>query len=174
MRCRTAVALTVATVSLAACGGDDTPLPPLVVSPQWMPLVVDTAGNIAMRRMGMWVDTANVTTSPAGYALTAQRMHVDMKIGGMTTSMQMRTEIDCAGKRIRVIGLDSMTASVKGVALPDSVARKAMADQSAKASTDTTWKAATDGLNATMVTAVCAKVAAAPAAPAPAATAPAP
>lgn len=141
--------------SLIACSGDTTPLPPLSVGPQWMPLMLDTTGNLMMRRVALWVDTAHVTTSAAGYAVTAQKMQMDMKIGGMSTGMQMRTEFDCTGKRSRVIGIDSMTAMVKGVALPDSIARQAMAQQSAKAS-DTTWRTSADG--DPMLTAVCAKV----------------
>jgi hypothetical protein len=146
--------------SLTACGGDKTPLPPLAVGPEWMPLVLDTTGNMMLRRMAVWIDTAHVTTSPAGYAVTSQKMQMDMKIGGMSTSMQMRTEIDCSGKRYRVIGMDSMTASMKGVALPDSVARQAMAQQSARA-TDTTWRevAASDGKDPSILTAVCARTA---------------
>lgn len=148
--------------TLVACGGDTTPLPPLAVGPQWMPLILDTTGNMMLRRMAIWVDTAHVTTSPAGFAVTSQKMLMDMKIGGMSTSMQMRTEIDCSARRYRVIGMDSMTASMKGVALPDSVARQAMAQQSAKA-TDTTWRdvTGTDGQNPMMLSAVCAKAAAA-------------
>jgi hypothetical protein len=157
-------------LSLAACGGDNTPLPPISVGPQWMPLMMDTTGNLMMRRMAVWVDTANVSQSPAGFALASQKMLMDMKIGGMSTSMQMRTEFDCAGKRMRVVGLDSMTASMKGVAMPDSIARQAMAQQASQASTDTTWKPVGEGagMNGTMLSAVCAKAAAtAPAAPKP-------
>jgi hypothetical protein len=152
--------------ALTACAGDKTPLPPLAVGPEWMPLVLDTTGNMMLRRMAVWIDTAHVTTSATGYAVTSQKMQMDMKIGGMSTSMQMRTEIDCSGKRYRVVGMDSMTASMKGVPLPDSVARQAMAQQSAKA-TDTTWRevAAADGKNPSMLTAVCAKAAAQPSTP---------
>ncbi|MDZ7632875.1 MAG: hypothetical protein U5K74_16435 [Gemmatimonadaceae bacterium] len=146
---------------LVACGGDDTPLKPLAVGPQWMPVLLDTAGNIVMRRMAIWVDTANVGASPAGFALASQRMQMDMKIGGMSTTMQMRHEIDCAGKRFRTVGIDSMSAVMNGTPLPDSIARQALAQQSAKAS-DTTWQSisSTDGPNGSMLTAVCAKAAA--------------
>jgi hypothetical protein len=155
-------------VSLAACGGDTTPLPPLSVGPEWMPLMLDTTGNLMMRRVAMWVDTAHVTQSPEGYARVAQKMAMDMKIGGMSTSMQMRTEIDCAGKRMRITGLDSMSASMKGVPMPDSVARQAVEQGAQK--TDTAWKAVPDGsgANGTMLTTVCSKTAAlAPAASSP-------
>jgi hypothetical protein len=154
---RPAVAV-VLCLTLAACGGDTTPLPPITVGPEWMPLMMDTTGNLMMRRMALWVDTSRVTKTASGYALTSQKVLMDMKIGGMSTSMQMRTEIDCAGKRMRMVGIDSMTASMKGVALPDSVARQAMAQQSAKAAADTTWKPVSDGsgANGLMLTAVCA------------------
>jgi hypothetical protein len=149
-------------LALAACGGDNTPLPPITVGSQWMPLMMDTTGNLMLRRMAVWVDTAHVAQSPAGYALVSQKMMMDMKIGGMSTSMQMRTEIDCAGKRMRVVGLDSMTASMKGVPMPDSIARQAMAQQASQASTDTTWKTVGEaaGTNGTMLSAICAKAAA--------------
>jgi hypothetical protein len=154
--------------SLAACGGDTTPLPPLSVGPQWMPVMLDTTGNVVMRRMAIWVDTANVTTSAGGYALTSQKMQMDMKIGGMSTSMQMRTEVDCGGKRHRVVRMDSMTASMKGVPMPDSVARQAMAQQTAKGA-DSTWQesgAMFNGGCAKVANAVAAPAAATPAAPA--------
>jgi hypothetical protein len=112
------------------------------------------------------VDTAHVSASPAGYAVVAQKMQMDMKLGGMSTSMQMRNEIDCTAKKMRTVGMDSMSASMKGVPVPDSVAKQAVSQQSGKMS-DTTWRDVTDG---PMLTAVCAKVATAavPAAPAPA------
>lgn len=155
------IAAAVLACSLIGCGGDTTPLPPLAVGPEWMPLMLDTTGNVMMRRMALWVDTAHVTTSAGGFAVASQKMQMDMKIGGMSTSMQMRTEIDCAGKRYRVVGIDSMAASMKGVPMPDSVARQAMAQQSAKG-TDTTWKdvSGTDGMYGSMLTTVCARVAA--------------
>lgn len=157
-------------LSLTACGGDTTPLPPLTVGPEWMPVMMDTTGNIVMRRMAMWVDTQHVTRSPAGYALTAQRMHMDMKMGGISTTMRTKMEMDCAGRRYRMAGLDSMSASMKGTPMPDSVAKQAMAQQSGKLN-DTTWIAVAQndaGDNGTMFTAVCARAAAAAPAPAPA------
>jgi hypothetical protein len=125
-----------------------------------MSLVLDTTGNLVMRRMGVWVDTAHVTQSPEGYARVSQKMMMDMKIGGMSTSMVMRTEIDCGGRRTRVTGMDSMTASMKGVPMPDSVARQA-AQQSAQ-KVDTAWRAVPEGAGAqaVMLTAVCARSAA--------------
>jgi hypothetical protein len=145
--------------TLMACGGDKTPLPPLNVGPQWMPLSLDTTGNMMLRRMAVWIDTAHVTTSAAGFALTSQKTQMDMKIGGMSTGMQLRTEIDCNGKRFRVLGMDSMTVTMKGVAVPDSIAKQAAAQQSGKM-TDTTWRAvgAGDRENTAMLTAVCAKL----------------
>jgi len=152
-------------LSLAACGGDTTPLPPLAVGPEWLPTMMDTTGNIMMRRMAMWVDTLHVTRSPAGYAMTAQRMHMDMKMGGISTTMRTKMEVDCAGKRYRMAGLDSMAATVKGTPLPDSVARQAVGQQTEKLN-DTTWRDA----DTPMVSAVCARLApdsaAPPAAPA--------
>lgn len=147
-------------ILVAGCGGDTTPLPPLAAGPQWMPIVFDTTGNMMMRRMAIWIDTAHVTTSAAGYAVTAQKMQMDMKLGGMSTGMQMRTEFDCSAKRYRVIGMDSMSASVKGVAVPDSVARQAVAQQSATFG-DTNWLDVTGaaGTGGAMLAAVCAKVA---------------
>jgi hypothetical protein len=148
-------------LSLTACGGDDKPLPPLTVGPEWMPVMMDTTGNIMMRRMAMWVDTQHVTRSPAGYALTAQRMHMDMKMGGISTTMRTKMEMDCAGRRYRMAGLDSMGATVNGTPMPDSVAKQAVAQQTDKIN-DTTWIAAPQGAgeNAAMVTAVCARLAA--------------
>jgi hypothetical protein len=169
MNMRTAVVALLA-LSLTACGGDTTPLPPLTVGPEWMPVMMDTTGNIVMRRMAMWVDTQHVTRSPAGYALTAQRMHMDMKMGGISTTMRTKMEMDCAGRRYRMAGLDSMSASMKGTPMPDSVAKQAMAQQSGKLN-DTTWIAVAPndaGDNGTMFTAVCARAAAAAPAPAPA------
>lgn len=147
---------------LTACSGDNTDLPPLAVGPQWMPVLLDTTGNIVMRRMPIWVDTVSVIASPAGYAIVSQQMQMDMKIGGMSTRMQMRHQIDCAGARFRTVGIDSMTAVMNGTPLPDSIARQALAQQSAKA-TDTTWQSVTAaaGPNGSMLTAFCAKAAAA-------------
>ncbi len=144
-------------LSLAACGGDSAPLPPLTVGPEWLPTMMDTSGNIMMRRMVIWVDTVNVSKSPAGYAMTAQRMHMDMKIGDISTTMRTKMEVDCAGKRYRMAGLDSILASVKGTPLPDSLARQAVGQQTEKLN-DTTWLAADAGSNSQMVTAVCARV----------------
>jgi hypothetical protein len=145
--------------SLLACSGDSTPLPPLAVGPQWMPLMLDTAGNFVMRRMALFVDTAHITTNAQGYMQTRQKLHMDMKIGDMSTTMQMRAEIDCRGSRFRIAGMDSITASMKGVAMPDSVARQALAKQQTKAVSDTNWKSvsATDATNAAMLKSVCAK-----------------
>ena len=55
-----------------------------------------------------------------------------------------------------------MTAVMNGTPLPFSIARQVLAQQSAKA-TDTTWQSVTaaDGPNGSMVTAVCARAAAA-------------
>ncbi|MES3036005.1 MAG: hypothetical protein V4813_18520 [Gemmatimonadota bacterium] len=148
-------------LSLVACGGDSTPLPPLAVGPEWMPVMLDTTGNLMMRRMALWVDTAHVTTGASGYAQTLQRMQMDMKIGGMSTTMRMRMEVDCAGARYRTAGLDSMAASMNGTPLPDSVARQAMAQQSEKLK-DTTWRTAgsdASGAGGSFVSAVCAHVA---------------
>lgn len=158
------IVLALLTCALAACGGDKTPLPPLVVGPEWMPLMLDTTGNFVMRRLGMWVDTAHVTRSPAGYAVATQRMQFDMKIGGVSTGMHTRTEFDCAGKRYRAVGLDSVTASVKGVQMADSIARQVNAAQAEKVAADTAWKSAADngGMNTVMLSAVCANVPAAP------------
>jgi hypothetical protein len=147
-------AVAVLALSLAACGGDTTPLPPLTVGPEWLPTMMDTTGNIMMRRMAIWVDTQHVTTSPAGYAMTAQRMHMDMKMGGISTTMRTRMEVDCAGKRFRMAGLDSVAATVKGTPLPDSVAKQAVAQQTGKLN-DTTWRSG----DPTMITAVCARLA---------------
>jgi hypothetical protein len=157
--------------SIVACGGDSAPLPPLANGPAWLPLMLDTTGNMVLRRMATWVDTAHVTTNPEGHAVAAQKMQMDMKIGGMSTTMQMRTEFDCAGQRYRVTGVDSMTATMKGVPMPDSVARTALSQQSGNM-TDTTWRtASSDGASGRMVAAVCQKAgsqaAAAPAAQAP-------
>ncbi len=165
---RTAVVALLA-LSLTACGGDTTPLPPLTVGPEYMPVMVDTTGNIVMRRMAMWVDTQHVTMSATGYAQTVQRMHMDMKMGGISTTMRTKMEMDCAGRRYRMAGLDSMSASVKGTPMPDSLAKQAMAQQSGKLN-DTTWIAVAQGDTGgtgTMFTAVCSRAAAA--APAPAA-----
>ncbi len=165
---RTAVALLA--VTLVACGGDSTPLPPFSVGPEWMPLMLDTTGNLMMRRMAMWVDTQHVTTTPGGFAQTAQRLHMDMKIGGISTTMRTKMDFDCGGTRYRMAGLDSMAATVNGMPLPDSVARQAVAQQSDKLN-DTTWRAVTPGdtgRTGAMFTAVCARAAApavAPAAP---------
>ena len=63
------ISLVLFCVLLTACGADTTPLPPLAVGPQWMPVLLDTTGNIVMRRMAIWVDTGNVTASPAGFAI---------------------------------------------------------------------------------------------------------
>ena len=143
-------------LSLAACGGDSAPLPPLTVGPEWLPTMTDTSGNIMMRRMVIWVDTVNVSKSPAGYAMTAQRMHMDMKIGDISTTMRTQMEVDCVGKRYRMAGLDSVLASVKGRPLPDSLARQAVGQQTEKLN-DTTWRSADAGSNSQMVTAVCAR-----------------
>lgn len=158
---RRPAAVLLCTLALAACGGDNTPLPPIALGPQWMPLMLDTTGNMMLRRMGMWVDTANVTKSAAGVIQTRQKMIMDMKIGGVSTSMQMKSEFDCAGNRYRVAGLDSMSASVKGVPMPDSIARNAMAQQQSKSVSDTNWKTVSpsDATTHTMFTAVCAKAA---------------
>lgn len=168
-------AFAVLALSLAACGGDTTPLPPLSVGPEWMPLMMDTTGNLMMRRMAMWVDTQHVTAVPGGYVQTVQRLHMDMKMGGISTTMRTKMDFDCAGRRYRMAGLDSMAASMNGTPMPDSVAKQAMSQQSGKLS-DTTWRAvtATDtGGTGTMFTAVCARATAA-AAPAAPAAAPAP
>jgi hypothetical protein len=143
--------------SVMACGGDSTPLPPLHVGAQWKPLMLDTTGNMVMRRMALWIDTSRVTVTASGTREVPQQMQMDMKIGGMSTNMQMRVEIDCAGKRYRMVGLDSMSASMKGKPMPDSVAKQVAAQQSSKLS-DTTWRAVTgsDGTNGTMLTTVCA------------------
>jgi hypothetical protein len=145
--------------TLIACSGDSTPLPPIAIGPQWMPLMMDTTGNLMLRRMALFVDTANVTKSASGYMQTRQKLVMDMKMGGMSTTMQMRADLDCAGNRFRIAGMDSMTASIKGVAMPDSVARQAMAQQQTKTVTDTNWKAVAtaSGENAAMLKAVCAK-----------------
>jgi hypothetical protein len=162
---------------LVACSGDTTPLPPLVVDKAWMPMLIDTTGNVMLRRMAIWVDTAHVTTTSAGYALTRQKTQLDMKMGGMSTSMQLRTEIDCTGKRLRMMGIDSIAVTVKGVAMPDSIAKQAAAQQAGKAA-DSTWReVSADPTQQAMVAAVCrntpaaAGAAAAPA-PAPAAAKP--
>lgn len=138
------IALAVLICSLAACAGDSTPLPPLVIGPQCMPLMLDTTGNLVMRRLGMWVDTAHVTMAVSGFAVASQLMQIDMQIGGMSTGMQTRTEIDCAGKRYRVVGLDSMTASIKGVPVADSIAKQVNAAQRASVVGDTAWQSASD------------------------------
>jgi hypothetical protein len=166
-------------VSMSGCfGGDNTPLPPLAIGPQWMPIMLDTTGNVVMRRMGIWLDTANVTTSPLGYSQTRQMMQMDMKIGGMSTNMQMRMEIDCAGQRMRTVGMDSLRATVKGQVVDDATAKQAMAQQSGKIS-DTTWRSiGSEGTSAPMLGAICSKTvagvtdSAAKAQPAPAPAAP--
>lgn len=91
-------------------------------------------------------------------------MQIDRKIGSMSTGMQTRTEFGCVGKRYRVVGLDSMTASIKGVPVADSIAKQVNAAQSAKAVGDTAWKSAPDcgGMTAVMLSAVCAKLTPAP------------
>jgi hypothetical protein len=158
--------------SLTACGGDTTPLPPIAVGPEWYPMMLDTTGNFVMRRLGMWIDTAHVTTQPSGYLLTAQKMVMDMKLGGVSTRMRLVTEVDCSGKRYRVVGMDSLVASVKGVPMSDADAQKAMAGQAANTA-DTVWRTIREsdkGSNA-MLGAICSKGAGA-AASAPAASAP--
>ena len=159
------ISLVVLVSILAACGGDTKPLPPLNVGPEWLTLMLDTTGNLLLRRMGDWVDTMHVSSTPDGHALVSRRMQMDMKIGGISTSMHVRTEIDCAQHRFRSLALDSLSTSMNGVALPDSVAKKAMADQRSKLS-DTTWKSvdAGDGAHGTMLSVACAKLAAAAAA----------
>ena len=148
-------------LSLSACGGDSTPLPPLAVGPEWVPLMMDTTGNLMMRRMALWVDTQHVTTTPDGYAQAVQRMHMDMKMGGISTTLRLKLEVDCAGNRYRVAGLDSVAAVMNGTPLPDSVARQAVAQQS-RSFGDTTWQPI--ALNDTagtgrMYVAVCARAA---------------
>jgi hypothetical protein len=128
---------------LAACGGDATPLPPLAESPGYQRLMLDTAGNLVMRRMAVWVDTARATTTPAGTVASTTRMQMDMKIGAMSIVMNTRTEYDCAGKRTRMGSVDSVAVMVKGQPLPDSVARQVSAAQT-KQMADTSWKAVTD------------------------------
>ena len=88
--------------TVSACGGDSTPLPPMNVGAQWLPLMMDTTGNIVMRRIGMWVDTSRVTVRADGYVTIPQQMLMDMKIGGMSMRMQTRTLIDCVGRRQRI------------------------------------------------------------------------
>lgn len=142
--------------SIVACGRDSTPLPPLVNGPAWLPLLVDTSGNVMVRRMATWVDTAHVATDSVGHAVTTQKVQMDMSIGGLSTVLLMRTEIDCPGQRFRVTRVDSVSATMNGVAMPDSVARRALSQQSGKM-TDTTWRTVTttDGKNASMLAAVC-------------------
>lgn len=165
---RTALTL-LATASLAACGGGDTtPLPPITVGPEWFELMLDTTPNFVMRRVGMWVDTAHVTALPSGYLQASQKMVMDLKLGGVSTRMQMRTEFDCAGRRYRVTGMDSLAATVKGKPMSDADAQKAAAGQS-QAMQDTTWRAVaeSDKGASTMLAAICAKGSAPPAASAP-------
>jgi hypothetical protein len=144
--------------ALTACGGDSTPLPPLAFGPQWMPLMLDTTGNLMLRRMALFVDTANVTTNAQGYRVARQKLQVDMKIGELSTTVQLRAEIDCAGNRFRIAGMDSVSAAIKGVPMPDSAARQAMEQQPNKAVTDTAWKSVNtaDAQNSVMLRAVCA------------------
>ena len=146
--------------SLTGCGGDSKPLPPISVGPEWFPMMLDTTGNFVMRRIGMWIDTAHVTTQPSGYLLTSQKMLMDMKIGGMSTSMRLRTEVDCPAKRYRVIGMDSLVASVDGKPLPEADAKKAMQGQAANTA-DTVWRPipATDKASTAMLAAICSKAA---------------
>lgn len=156
-----AAALAVLALSLSACGGDSTPLPPLAVGLEWMPLMMDTTGNLMMRRMALRVDTQHVTTTPDGYAQAVQRMHMDMKMGGISTTLRLKLEVDCAGNRYRVAGLDSVAGLMNGTPLPDSVARQAVAQQS-RSFGDTTWQPI--ALNDTagtgrMYVAVCARAA---------------
>lgn len=161
---------------LAGCGGDSKPLPPLSVGPEWMPLMIDTAGNLLMRRMASWADTMHVTATPEGHALVSQRMVMDMKIGGLSTTMHQQTEVDCAQRRYRSLALDSLKTSLNGVALPDSIAKKALADQRTKV-TDTTWKSvsADAGTYGRMLAVTCGRLASisSPAAKLPAAKPPA-
>jgi hypothetical protein len=147
--------------SLLACGGDSTPLPPIAFGPQWMPLMLDTTGNFMLRRMALFVDTVHVTTNAQGYRETRQKLQVDMKIGDLSTTMQMRAEIDCAGNRFRIAGMDSISAAIKGVPMPDSAAKTAMEQQPNKAVTDTNWKSVdtADVQNSVMLRTVCAKAA---------------
>ena len=134
-----AASVAVLALSLSACDGNSTPLPPLAVGPEWMPLMMDTTGNIMMRRMALWVDTQHVTTTPAGYAQAVQRMHLDMKMGGISTTLRVKLEVDCAGNRYRVGGLDSVAGVMNGTPLPDSLARHAVAQQPGSFA-DTTWQ----------------------------------
>lgn len=158
---RRTAALTLALVALTACGGDSTPLPPITVGPEWYPLMLDTTGNFVMRRMGLWVDTAHVSALPGGTVRTAQRMLMDMKIGGVSTTMRMQTEVDCGGRRYRVTGMDSLQATVQGKPLSEADAQKAVAGQAQQAQ-DTTWKPVPDGDAGmgTALKAICAKGAA--------------
>ena len=143
--------------TISACGGDTTPLPPMNVGAQWLPLMMDTTGNIVMRRVAMWADTSRVTVGADGYVTIPEQMLMDMKIGGMSMRTQTRTQIDCAGRRQRTVSMDSMSVKMKGVALPDSLARQAVAQQGA-ATADTTWRAVPQtGMQADVLAAACAK-----------------
>ena len=103
--------------------------------------MMDTTENLLLRRMALWADTAHITFTPEGHAVLSERVQMDTKLGGISSVMRSHTEVDCAQHRYRDLGTDSLMASMNGVALPDSIARKALADQTAKA-TDTTWKSA--------------------------------
>ncbi|MCC7054951.1 MAG: hypothetical protein IT355_16890 [Gemmatimonadaceae bacterium] len=154
------LAAVVLLASLTACGGDSTPLPPISVGPEWFPMMLDTTGNFVMRRLGMWIDTAHVTTQPSGYLLTSQKMLMDMKLGGVSTSMRLKTEIDCSGRRYRVIGMDSLVASVKGKPMSEADAQQAMKGQAAN-TVDTVWRAIppTDKGSNAMLAVICTRTA---------------
>jgi hypothetical protein len=142
---RRAAFVLMSAAAVAACGGDATPLPPLVDAPGYQRLMLDTAGNLMLRRMALWVDTAKAARGDSGWVSTGTRMQMDMKIGAMSMVIDVRTEYDCAGRRTRMRSVEKVSGSVKGQPLPDSVAQQ-MSQAQAQQIADSTWKPVSDTL----------------------------
>ena len=141
--------LTALVVAVTACGGDTTPLPPLAESAGYQRLVLDTAENVMMRRLAMWVDTTTVTRGDSDRVRTTTRLQTDMKLGGMSLVMDVATEYDCAGRRMRMREVRDVEATVKGQPLPDSIAQR-MTKEQGVVMTDSTWRPADAALVATL------------------------
>lgn len=127
-------------ILLSACGVSEPPLLPVADPGTWVRVVFDTTGSNDVRRIEEWVDTAHVMTLASGVVQARQKAVMDMKSADVSINMQMLIHVDCASRRLRPVGVDSVIARVNGAVLPDSVAREAVAAQWKV--TDTTWVAA--------------------------------
>lgn len=136
-------------VTVAACGGDTTPLPPLAESAGYQRLSLDTTGNMMMRRLAMWVDTTTVTRGEGDIVTTTTRLQTDMKLGGVSMVTDFATEYDCAGRRTRMRSVRAARMTVKGQPAPDSLAQE-LGKQQGRTIQDSTWRPADSALVATL------------------------